>query len=76
MGSDSSIWSKLLPKDPITLNGRVPEDRSTKYLATTSLTANKDLVIVALTPTSTESIPLQASKDAFEKLFTFHLERK
>lgn len=52
-------------------DGRVEENKSSDYLASTQLSASKDLVVVAITPLDTPQ-----DRESFGKLITFHTMRK
>ena len=43
-------WSILFPSNPVQVDGRVPTDKSVKYLVTTRLNAAKELLAVAFEP--------------------------
>jgi hypothetical protein len=71
VGADPHIWSQLLFDNPMVFTGRVAEEESSRYLATTQLSSNKDLVVVAMTPSDKRE-----DKESFEKLIAFLISRK
>lgn len=50
LGISTAVWSALFRSTRAVIDGRVPTDRSTKYLLTTRLNANKELIAVAFEP--------------------------
>jgi len=53
LGMSASLWKPLLAhskKECIWIEGRVPTERSTKYLVTARMNAGKELIVVMLVP--------------------------
>lgn len=71
VGVEPRTWSQLLFDNPMVFTGRVAEEESSRYLATTQLSSNKDLVVVAMTPSDTRE-----DKESFAKLIAFLISRK
>ncbi|KAG8817744.1 hypothetical protein FRC18_000370 [Serendipita sp. 400] len=63
-GTSPTVWDNLFKSKKTLIEGRVPTDRSIKYLMTTRLNSSKELVVVLFTPT-------ESSKEKFTELFDF-----
>jgi hypothetical protein len=52
LGADSLLWKTLFPSDLLRIDGRVPVDKSAQYLLQMRMNSTKELIAVALSPTS------------------------
>jgi hypothetical protein len=69
LGTSQAVWSTLFKNSRALIEGRVPTDRSTKYLLTTRLNSSKELIVVLFEPT-------EASKGKFAELFDFLIKKE
>jgi hypothetical protein len=69
LGASWAVWSTLFKSGRALIEGRVPTDRSTKYLLTTRLNSSKELIVVLFEPT-------EASKGKFTELFDFLIKKE
>lgn len=63
-GTSPSVWNLLFKGSQALIEGRVPTDRSIKYLVTTRLNPSKELIVVHFAPT-------EESKENMAELFDF-----
>jgi hypothetical protein len=69
LGTSNAVWSILFKSTKALVEGRVPTNRSTKYLVTTRLNANKELIVVTFNPT-------KGTKSKFAELFEFLMKKE
>lgn len=69
LGTSPTIWSLLFKGGRALIEGRVPTERSTKYLLTTRLNSSKELVAVLFEP-------MDASKGKFTELIDFLIKKE
>lgn len=67
-GSSPTVWNQLFKSTKAVIDGRVPTDRSTKYLVTTRLNASKELIVVAFETS-------EGSPEKFTELFDFLINK-
>ena len=68
-GSSPTVWNQLLKSNKAVIDGRVPTDRSTKYLMTTRLNSSKELIVVAFEAS-------EGSQTRFNELFDFLIKKE
>lgn len=71
LGTSPEAWKLMIPRNPISLTGRVSTQASIEYLAASRLSSSKDLVLMALTPGEGED-----AKARFDALMEFHRQRE
>lgn len=69
LGTSGAVWNILFKSNKALIEGRVPTDRSTKYLVTTRLNSNKELIVVTFNAA-------EDSKAKFDELFDFLVKKE